>query len=100
MDILSLLRIINLDMRVAVDTYVDSYAQQLEESIERRTRLAREVEADVRGPIAGNSTTRARRSRTAPGDQRATESQATGVTRAAGELNDVNAAVGGRERRR
>jgi methyl-accepting chemotaxis protein len=93
MDVLSLLRIINLDMQVAVDTYVDSYAQQLEESIERRERLASEVETDVQGPIAELHDSSEVVARRAEAISEQTESQAAGVTRAAGELNEVSAAV-------
>ncbi len=93
MDVLSLLRVINLDMQVATDTYVDSYAQRLEESIERRERLAREVESDLQGPITElyeSSQTVAKR---AEAISEHTESQAAGVTRAARELDEVSAAV-------
>ena len=50
-DLLAVLRLFNLDMQVAVDTYVDSYSQRLERAIERRERLAREVQRDVREPL-------------------------------------------------
>ncbi|MDF9744912.1 globin-coupled sensor protein [Natrinema salsiterrestre] len=93
MDVLSLLRIINLDMQVAVDTYVDSYAQELEESIERRERLASEVETDVQGPIAELHDSSEVVARRAEAISEQTESQAAGVTRAAGDLNEVSAAV-------
>ncbi|QCS41143.1 globin-coupled sensor protein [Natrinema versiforme] len=93
MDVLSLLRIINLDMQVATDTYVDSYAQRLEESIERRKRLAQEVENDVQEPIAELHESSEAVARRAESISEHTESQAAGITRAAGELNDVSAAV-------
>ncbi|ELY68761.1 globin-coupled sensor protein [Natrinema versiforme] len=93
MDVLSLLRIINLDMQVATDTYVDSYAQRLEESIERRKRLAQEVENDVQGPIAELHESSEVVAKRAEAISEHTESQATGITRAASELNDVSAAV-------
>ncbi|SER26113.1 globin-coupled sensor protein [Natrinema salaciae] len=93
MDVLSLLRIINLDMQIATDTYVDSYAQRLEDSIERRKRLAREVEDDVQGPIAELHDSSEVVARRAEAISDHTESQAAGITRAAGELNDMSAAV-------
>ncbi|WP_254762186.1 globin-coupled sensor protein [Natrinema marinum] len=93
MDVLSLLRIINLDLQIATDTYVDSYAQRLEESIERRERLAREVERDVQQPITDLYDSSQVVARRAEAISDHTESQAAGVTRAANELNEVSAAV-------
>ncbi len=93
MDVLSLLRIINLDMQIAADTYVDSYAQRLERSIERRKRLAREVEHDVRAPIEElheASEVVASRAETISGH---TASQASAVDAVAGDLSEVSAAV-------
>ena len=93
MDVLSLLRIINLDMQIATDTYVDSYAQRLEDSIERRQQLAREVEEDVQGPIeelheAGGVI--ASRAQTISSH---TAAQARNTNQAATELGELSAAV-------
>ena len=93
MDILSLLRIINLDMQIATETYVDSYAKRLEESIERRKRLAREVETDVQAPLSELHESGEIVAKRAEAISQHTESQAAGVTRAARELDEVSAAV-------
>ena len=93
MDVLALLRLINLDMQIATETYVDSYAQRLEESIERRKRLAREVEADVQQPIEElheASEAVATRAETISSH---TATQATKTNRAATELGELSAAV-------
>ncbi|GGJ09564.1 chemotaxis protein [Halobellus salinus] len=50
-DILSILRIINLDMQVVTDTYIHSYSERLEEEIQRNQRLMSEVQSDVEQPI-------------------------------------------------
>jgi methyl-accepting chemotaxis protein len=50
-DLLALLKVMTLDMGVAADTYVHSYSQRLEEQIDARERLAREVEADLAEPL-------------------------------------------------
>ncbi|MHC3439256.1 protoglobin domain-containing protein [Natrialbaceae archaeon A-gly3] len=50
-DVLAVLRVINLDMQVAADTYFESYSQDLEVAIERRKALAYEVEREVQEPI-------------------------------------------------
>ncbi|WP_455448948.1 protoglobin domain-containing protein [Natrinema thermotolerans] len=93
MDVLSLLRIINLDMQVATDTYVDSYAQRLEESIDRRKRLAEEVETDVQTPLGELYDASEAVSKRAEAISDHTESQAAGITQAARELDEVSAAV-------
>ena len=93
MDILSLLRIINLDMQIATETYVDSYAKRLEESVERRKRLASEVETDVQAPLSELHESGEVVAKRAEAISNHTESQAAGVTRAARELDEVSAAV-------
>ena len=50
-DILSILRLINLDMQVVTDTYIHSYSQQLEAEVERNERLMSEVESDLQEPV-------------------------------------------------
>jgi len=52
-EMLAVLRIINLDMQVVADTYIHSYSQELEASIEQREALMREVERDLAQPIEG-----------------------------------------------
>ncbi|WP_440763393.1 protoglobin domain-containing protein [Natronorubrum sp. DTA7] len=93
MDVLALLRLLNLDMQIATETYVDSYARRLEESIERRERLAGEVEADVQQPIEElheASESVATRAETISSH---TATQATKTNRAATELGELSAAV-------
>ena len=51
-DILSILRIINLDMQVVTDTYIHSYSERLEAEIQRNQRLMSEVQSDVEQPIS------------------------------------------------
>ncbi|WP_349254486.1 globin-coupled sensor protein [Halorientalis sp.] len=50
-DLLSIMRIINLDMQVVTDTYIHSYSQQLEAEVERNERLMREVQDEVQNPV-------------------------------------------------
>ncbi len=51
-DILSILRIINLDMQVVTDTYIHSYNRRLETAVERNEALMADVEESVRRPIS------------------------------------------------
>ncbi|MFC6716476.1 protoglobin domain-containing protein [Natrialbaceae archaeon GCM10025810] len=93
MDVLALLRIINLDMQVAADTYVDSYARRLKRAIDRRERLAREVETDVKAPLEELHETSgvvAQRAQSIGGH---TARQAETVEDVAGDLDEVSAAV-------
>ncbi len=92
MDVLALLRIINLDLQIAVDTYVDSYARDLERATERRRQLAYEVESDVQAPIEA---VRRERTRRQPGriDQRSRGEPGVGRQPGFGELEDQSAAV-------
>ncbi len=93
LDVLALLRIINLDMQIATDTYVDSYAQQLEDSIERRKQLAQEVEADVQVPIDELYTASETVAKRAEAISTQTSTQAEAVDEAASEISDVSAAT-------
>ncbi len=93
LDILALLRIINLDMQIATDTYVDSYAQRLEDSIERRKRLAHEVETDVQEPVNELYTASDVVAQRAEAISTETARQATAVDEAATEISEVSAAT-------
>ncbi len=93
MDLLSVLRILNLDMQIAVETYVDSYAQRLERSLEQRQKLAREVEADVQQPLDGLHEVSETTANKAEAISSHTTAQANAVNRAAGELQEISAAV-------
>ncbi|WP_241987162.1 globin-coupled sensor protein [Halorubrum sp. SD690R] len=51
-DLLSVLRIVNLDMQVVTDTYIHSYSEKLSAAVERNEELMAEVEAEVEDPIS------------------------------------------------
>ncbi|ELY92584.1 methyl-accepting chemotaxis sensory transducer [Natrialba hulunbeirensis JCM 10989] len=93
LDVLSLLRLLNLDMQIAVDTYVDADAQRLEDEIERRAALAREVESDVQAPLADLHTAGETVAQRAESISDQTETQATHIASAARELDDVSDAA-------
>ncbi len=93
MDVLSVLRLLNLDMQVVVETYVDSYAKRLEQSLERRQQLAREVEADVQLPLDELHEVSETTANKAEAISSHTTTQANAVSRAAGELQEISAAV-------
>ncbi|WP_439028550.1 protoglobin domain-containing protein [Haloarchaeobius sp. DT45] len=92
-DVLALLRIINLDLQVATDTYVDSYSQRLEDAIERRERLAHEVESEVQGPVEELHEASSAVSESAQAISDLTGRQAAQLQSTAGELDEVSAAA-------
>jgi heme-based aerotactic transducer len=49
--LLSVVKLMNLDQQVAMDTYIHSYAEQMQEEMEQRERLTAEVESDVLEPV-------------------------------------------------
>ncbi len=92
-DVLALLKIINLDLQVATDTYVDSYAQRLEDQIDRRKQLAAAVEADVQTPIDELQITSEAVAKRTVQITELTDEQQTNLETAAEEITDVSAAV-------
>ncbi|WP_435362822.1 protoglobin domain-containing protein [Haloarchaeobius sp. DYHT-AS-18] len=92
-DVLALLRIINLDLQVATDTYVDSYSQRLERAIERREQLAHEVELEVQSPVEELHEASSAVSKSAQAISDLTGTQAAQIQATAGELDEVSAAA-------
>ncbi|GAA0521198.1 Protoglobin [Halorubrum aquaticum] len=50
-DVLSVLRIVNLDMQVVTDTYIHSYSREIEAEARRNERLMTEVREGLRDPV-------------------------------------------------
>ena len=92
-DLLALLRIINLDVQVACDTYVDSYSNRLEEEIERRERLANDVETDVQEPLGDLHDAAGSVAESVETITQLTTDQSQGVRAAAEETEDLSATV-------
>lgn len=47
----SALKLLNLDQQIAMDTYIHSYSEQVEDQLAQRARLQKEVRDDVESPI-------------------------------------------------
>jgi methyl-accepting chemotaxis protein len=92
-DILSILRIINLDTQVVTDTYIHSYSQRLKEEVERNERLMSEVESDVQSPVSDLRTTANDVAESAAEINEATEKQAERIDEVAGEVSNLSATV-------
>jgi len=54
-EILAVLRIINLDMQIVVDSYIDSYSKEIEEKTREQQELMERVERDLEQPISNVS---------------------------------------------
>jgi methyl-accepting chemotaxis protein len=92
-DILSILRIIDLDMQVVTDTYIHSYSQQLEEEISRNEQLMREVETDLQGPLEDLGDTSADVAEGATEISDAAGAQSGRIDEIAAEVSDLSATV-------
>jgi heme-based aerotactic transducer len=92
-DVLSLLRIINLDMQVATDTYVQSYSEQFEQAVEKRKRLSQEVEADVRKPVQELEVAAADAAESTQQISELADEQSAEMADAASEISDLSATV-------
>jgi methyl-accepting chemotaxis protein len=92
-DILSILRIINLDMQVVTDTYIHSYSQQLEAEIDRSERLAQSVEDDLQQPITELESTAQEVSESANEITDAADQQSEQVDEIASEVSDLSATI-------
>jgi len=92
-DILSILRIINLDMQVVTDTYIHSYSQQLEDEIERNEQLMADVEEDVKQPVSDLQTSAEDVAESATAISDAAEQQSGRVDEIGSEVSNLSATV-------
>jgi methyl-accepting chemotaxis protein len=92
-DVLAVLRILNLDLQVASDTYVDSYSQRLERAIDAQRELATEVEQGVQPPVLQLKRSSASVAESAATIRDHAEGQAEGAAGAAADVEEVSAAA-------
>ncbi|MFD1644209.1 globin-coupled sensor protein [Haloarchaeobius litoreus] len=92
-DVLAVLRILNLDLQVASDTYVDSYSQRLERAIDAQRELAMEVEEAVQPPVVQLQRSSASVAESAATIRDHAEGQAADATDAAADVAEVSAAA-------
>ena len=92
-DILSILRILTLDMQVVTDTYIHSYSQKLEAEVERNERLIAEVREDVQGPISDLQTSAGDIAESASTISDTAEEQSDRIGEIAGEVANLSATV-------
>jgi heme-based aerotactic transducer len=92
-DLLAVLRALNLDMQVAVDTYVDSYSGRLEAAIRERERLAREVQEDVHDPLSDVDTAAGAVAESAQEISALADESSDGVATIADEVSSLGAAT-------
>jgi heme-based aerotactic transducer len=92
-DVLAVLRVLNLDLQVASDTYVDSYSQRLERAVDAQRTLAAEVEEAVEDPVADLRSKSASVADSAATIHDHAESQAAQADDAATDVEEVSAAA-------
>ncbi len=92
-DILSVLRLITLDMQIVTDTYIHSYGQRLERALEAHQQLIDDVEADVQGPIADLETSADAVAESTESISEVAREQADAVGEATGEVASMSATI-------
>jgi methyl-accepting chemotaxis protein len=92
-DVLAVLRVLNLDLQVATDTYVDSYSQRLERAIEQQRALATEVENELRPPVVQLKQSSATVAESAATVHDHAERQADGLSSAATDIEELSASA-------
>ncbi|WP_135820634.1 protoglobin domain-containing protein [Halostella litorea] len=92
-DVLALLRVLNLDLQVASDTYVDSYSQRLERAIAKQREIANEVENDLQPPVVQLKQSSASVAESASTIHDHAERQASGVNSAAADIQELSASA-------
>jgi heme-based aerotactic transducer len=99
-ELLSVLRVINLDTQVVADTYTESYHQRLESEIEKREReseererLQAQVGADVEAPLERLLSSSEGVAESAGAVSEVTDEQTRQIDRITGEVSDLSATV-------
>jgi heme-based aerotactic transducer len=90
---LPMLRLLTFDQQVAMDTYIDSYAQRLQSEVERREELASVVAEDVEAPLEELSETSQDVAGRVEDIHDLTGEQTDRMERVAGEVADVAASI-------
>ena len=86
---MAVLKLLNIDQQVAMDTYIHSYSQQLERELERRESTTQEVEAAIE-ELHETSQNVAENSHQISG---IADDQEEGMQEVAGEVSDLSATV-------
>ncbi|WP_336038035.1 globin-coupled sensor protein [Halobacterium yunchengense] len=90
---LPMLKLLTFDQQVAMDTYVDSYAQRLQSEAERRRELATAVAEDVAAPLGELSTAAGEVAEHAEDIQAVTDEQTDRMDEVAREVASVSASI-------
>jgi heme-based aerotactic transducer len=90
---LPMLKLMTFDQQVAMDTYIDAYAQQLQEEVDRRETLASRVDDEVETQVAGLEDTAESVAEQTADIESLTEDQSERVERVTEEVSTVSATV-------
>ncbi|WP_179234082.1 globin-coupled sensor protein [Halorubrum halodurans] len=92
-DVLSILRIVNLDMQVVTDTYIHSYSREIEAAARRNERLMTEVREELRDPIEDLQTSATDVAESAATIRDASGEQSDRIREVAAEVGNLSATV-------
>ena len=91
--LMSVVKLMNLDQQVAMDTYIHSYAEQMEEEMDRREQLTTEVESDVLEPVEELQRAAEGVATSASEISGVAEDQSESMERVAGEVSNMSATI-------
>ncbi|WP_066411671.1 globin-coupled sensor protein [Halorubrum aethiopicum] len=92
-DLLSILRIVNLDTQVVTDTYIHSYSREIEAESRRNERLMTEVREELRDPIEDLQTSATDVAESAATIRDASGEQSDRIREIAAEVGNLSATV-------
>ncbi|MFC6755494.1 MULTISPECIES: globin-coupled sensor protein [Haloarcula] len=90
---LSVFKLINLDQQVAMDTYIDSYSQRLEDAIEKQEQLMAQVQQGLQEPVEELSDSASDVDQTSQRMSAQADEQASSMGEVAGEVADMSATI-------
>ncbi|MFC7226005.1 globin-coupled sensor protein [Salinirubellus salinus] len=91
--LLSVVKLMNLDQQVAMDTYIHSYAEQMQAEMDQREHLTREVESDVLEPVEELQNAAEGVSTSAQEISGVAERQRESMENVAGEVSNMSATI-------
>jgi len=86
-------KLINLDQQVAMDTYINSYNQQVKEAMAEQEQLMEQVEADLQAPIEQVADAAANATESTNKINKTVQQQTDSMNEVAGEVSDMSATI-------
>ena len=90
---LSFQKLINLDQQIAMDTYINSYNEQVKEAMAEQEELMQQVESDLQAPIEQVSKAAQDASESTVSISATVQEQTDSMNEVAGEVSDMSATI-------